>query len=279
MWINNQNNRLHIILMMRRTLGIFVMALTALLVLPGCVKRPDKVLSDKKMAPVVAEYELARSYCRSDAADVSRDQMLMSVLDRHGISREEYDSTMAWYSRNPDKYYVLCEMVEKQLAVIQREYSGKGESVQMNDLWPYSRMMMFSAHSLSDGLEFSVPASEIEPGQSLELNMRFNGRAEGAALLGVEYDNGVKSFRTQQISDRRLRIRIQTDTARVVRRIFGNVSIDRQTRLPLWADSIALGSLPFDSLEYYRIHSQKIYSKPVKKVKREVQDSLPVAAD
>jgi len=264
---------------MRRTLIICAVALTAALVLSGCVKRPDKVLSDKEMAPVLAEYELARSCGRSSGVNMLDDDMLRSVLDKHSISREVYDSTMAWYSRNPDKYYTLCEMAEKQLAVMQRKYAGKGESVQLNDLWPYSRMMMFSGLAASDGMEFSVPASEIEPGQSLKLNMRFNGRAEGSALLGVEYEDGVKSFRTQQLSDRRLEIRVQTDTARVVRRIFGNVSLDRQTRLPLWADSIALGSLPFDSLEYYRIHSQKVYRKPTKKVIREVQDSLPVAAD
>ncbi len=258
------------------------LSLLSLLSLGACVKRPDKVMSDQEMAPIVADYELARACERGNSFSLHSgddDGLLMSVLRSHKVSREEYDSTIAWYSRNPDKYYILCEKVEKELDAKQRKYAGKGESLQFDDLWPYGRMMMFSGLASSDGLDFSIPSSEVEPGQKLRLNMRFNTRAEGVALLGVEYEDGVKAYNTKQLSDRKLELNLQTDTARRIRRIFGNLTIDSQSKLPLWADSVSLASLPFDSLEYYRIHSQKIYRKPIKKVKREVQDSVSGAAD
>lgn len=257
-------------------------SLLSLLSLAACVKRPDKVMSDQEMAPIVADYELARACDRGNSIGLhpgSEDDLLLAVLRDHKVSREEYDSTIAWYSRNPDKYLILCQKVDKELDAKQRKYAGKGEMLQFDDLWPYSRMMMFSGLASSDGLDFSIPSSEVEPGQKLRLNMRFNSRTDGMALLGVEYEDGVKTYNTKQLSDRKLELNLQTDTARRVRRIFGNVAIDSQSRLPLWADSVSLASLPFDSLEYYRIHSQRIYRKPSKKVKSEVQDSLSKAND
>lgn len=251
----------------------------------SCVKRPEKVLSDKQMAPLVADYELARACGRADAAKsyaYSDEEALLFVLDKHGVSREAYDSTIAWYGRNPDKYYVLCEMVEKDLSKKQRNYAGKDSEVQTNDLWPYGRMLVFSDLSASDGLDFSVPVSELTPGERLLFKMRFSSRAEGAALVGVEYENGLKAYNTVNLSGRRLELDLQTDTAYEVRRIFGNVVLDEEVKLPVWADSISLNSLPFDSLEYYRINSQRVYRNPAPivkkntpKVNHEVQDSLP----
>lgn len=260
----------------------FPLSLLSLLSLAACVKRPEKVMTDQEMAPIVADYELARACDRGGSVGMrsgGEDDLLLAVLRDHKVSREDYDSTIAWYSRNPDKYFILCEKVEKELDAKQRKYAGKGETLQFDDLWPYGRMMMFSGFASSDGLDFSIPSSEVEPGQKLRLNMRFNSRAEGMALLGVEYEDGMKAYNTKQLSDRKLELNLQTDTARRVRRIFGNIALDSQSKLPLWADSVSLASLPFDSLEYYRIHSQKIYCKPSKKVKREVQDSLSGAAD
>lgn len=266
---------------------VYIVWLMAGMALASCVKRPEMVLSDKKMAPVVADYELALACGRVNTGDrdaLSEEEILLSVLERHGIQREVYDSTMAWYGRNPDKYFELCELVEKDLSRKKSIYVGKSSDVEADDLWPYGRMMVFSDLSASDGMDFSIPSSELEPGQRLRLRMRFNSRAEGTALIGVEYENGIKSYTTSRLSDRKLEMNLQTDTAHMVRRIFGNVMLDPAMRLPIWADSISLAAFPLDSLEYYKIHSQRRYYQPVRKprvqkIDEEAQDIVSDSAD
>lgn len=267
--------------------GLSLCVLLSGLTLGSCVKRPDMVLSDKDMAPVVADYELARAYDRVSTGGrdgFSEEEILLSVLEKHGIKRAVYDSTMSWYGRNPDKYYELCELVEKDLFRKKNRYAGKSSDVEADDLWPYGRMMVFSDLAASDGMSFSIQSSELEPGQRLRLKMRFNSRAEGSALMGVEYENGTKSYTALKLSDRKLEMNLQTDTAQMVRRIFGNVMLDPAARLPIWADSISLAAFPLDSLEYYKINSQRrcyphIRKPKVEKRDDEMQDIVSDSAD
>ena len=150
-------------------------------------------------------------------------------------------------------------------------------TVQSSDLWPYSRQSFISRKSSSDAFMFSIPVVEVQKGERIELKLRMRDRIDATALLGVEYDNGVKEFQNRTLTGvQRLRMVLQTDTGRSVSRIFGNMLLNDMSQTPLWIDSISLSSLPFDSLEYYNIHSQRIYREPKerRRPKAEIPDSL-----
>lgn len=126
---------------------IFALASVALLG-SSCIRRPDGVLSDKKMAPVIADLELVEAYMqtqRSTGDDDRRAATVDRIISDHGLTRAEFDTTMAWYGRNIDNYYELCSMVEKELARRRQKVSG-GKSMEMesSDLWPYSRQSLLS---------------------------------------------------------------------------------------------------------------------------------------
>lgn len=105
-----------------------------------------------------------------------------------------------------------------------------------------------------------------------------NGNTDGMAMLGVEYDNGTKGYFTRTISNsRRLKLSFQTDTARTVTRIFGNLLLRDESVMPLWIDSIYLSALPFDSMEYYKIHSQRTFRDPVQR--RRPQEEMAASSD
>lgn len=248
---------------------IFALASVALLG-SSCIRRPDGVQSDKKMVPVIADLELAEAYMQTQRSTDNGDLRTATVdriISEHGLTRAEFDTTMAWYGRNIDSYYELCSMVEKELARRRQKVSG-GKSIEMesSDLWPYSRQSLLSRLSGSDAFEFSIPTVDVESGQRIELKLRMNGNTDGMAMLGVEYDNGTKGYFTRTISNsRRLKLSFQTDTARTVTRIFGNLLLKDEATMPLWIDSIYLSALPFDSLEYYKIHSQRTFRDPVQR--------------
>ena len=80
-------------------------------------------------------------------------------------------------------------------------------------------------------------------------------------MIGVEYTDGTKSLvANSNMGNRKLKLTLITDTSRMVKRVFGTVNIDKNA-MPIWADSISLRKLPFDSTQYYRFNSQRFYRK------------------
>lgn len=253
---------------MRKSAGL-MMAL--LLAASGC-GRPSGVLSDKDMAAVVADMDIAEAYLQTQPMEGDREQMrermLAGVLDRHGITREEFDKSMDWYGRNLDDYYKLDNMVNRELAKRQRSIarkskgSGGTQNAITGDLWPYDRMMLVSEQSGSNMLRFSVPASTVNPGSQVEWKLRMRNVADATVLLGVEYDDGSASYILRPNSgQRRMALTLQTDTARNVTRIFGHLSVKDQD-LPLWIDSLSLETQGLDTTSYYHINSQRKLKLP-----------------
>lgn len=249
---------------MRAMRCCLILPFVSLLILSACVKRPDGVLSERKMVQIVADLELAEAYLQSNPqrSDADRAAMVQYVVDKHGVSRAQFDSTMSWYGRNMDQYYELFAKVDRELSSRRRKAEGSS-SVEhtTSDLWPYSRMALISPLSPSNSMEFSIPTADVEKGQRIELNMRFRSAAGGSSLLGVEYEDGSVSFLNRALtSGRRIQMKIQTDSAKLVKRVFGNILLSSDRDLPLWIDSIYMRALPFDSMEYYNIHSQRSYN-------------------
>lgn len=268
-------------MMIKRVSGLrlYLLAGAVMAMSAACVRRPDGVLSDKDMVSLVADMELAEAYVQTGsrgAGEEERAALVDYVIKKHGLTREEFDTTMAWYGRNVDAYYDLCESVEAELARRKGKLTGSF-TVQSSDLWPYSRQSFISRKSSSDAFMFSIPVVEVQKGERIELKLRMRDRIDATALLGVEYDNGVKEFQNRTLTGvQRLRMVLQTDTGHSVSRIFGNMLLNDMSQTPLWIDSISLSSLPFDSLEYYNIHSQRIYREPKerRRPKAEIPDSL-----
>ena len=257
--------------------GIFCMGLL-LMMSVSCIRRPKGVASDKEAAAVIADLELAEAYLQTSpdySDDDKRKALVDYIISKHGMSRAEFDSTMSWYGRNVDAYYDLCDLVDRELARRRGQITGQGDiEIATTDLWPYVRQAVLSRMSGSDAFEFSIPTSSVQAGQRVQLKLRINGSSNGQALLGVEYADGAKGYMSRMLSNaHRVDMTFQTDTSRVVSRIFGNILFGDAGRRPLWLDSIYLSALPFDSTEYHTTFGQRIYSDP----KHRRRNKLPLS--
>lgn len=266
---------------MRRFLPIVFFGLV---LLGGCDKRPEGVLSEDKMVDLMTDIQLADAYYHASGPSSERiDKSILteSVLKKHGVSHAELDSTLSYYGKNMDEYYKLYEKVEKNLRA--RNNSGmEGDSYdEANDLWPYSRFAALLSNQLSNGITFSIPAEGITPGNSIEWGMRLS-QADGVEItLGAEYEDGSASLMKKTPgSSRNPSVTLQTDTALQLKRIFGTLTLSRNS-LPLWADSIRLVKTDYDSLTYSNMRNQKFVGKPVRKpvVSRIEEMEGPVVAD
>ena len=247
--------------MRKFTLTIFLfLNVCAVIVLPGCNRRPKSILSEKEMVALLTDLQMAEAYYNTGGPSVNldRNSLVESVLKKHGVSHTQLDSTLAYYGRNMDEYYMLYQKVEKNLKA---ENNRLEELDAANDIWPYSHYAAVFPNQLSEGIMFSMPASGVEPGNSLEWRLRLNTAVPADGLLGVEYENGLTSYVKKSLSgDNALKMNIQTDTALVAKRIFGSISFSEPDRY-VWADSIRLIRLDLDSLNYNQIRQQRTIHK------------------
>lgn len=236
-----------------------------LICLTGCNRKPKGVVDEGKMVDILADIQLAEAYySNAGPSGISRNALIESVLDKYGVTTEELDSTIAYYGRNMDEYYLLYEKVEKKL---RNQTASENTEIKENDIWPYPSFTVFFPGQISEDMAFSIPADALERGDAVEWKMRLTSPDGIEAMLGVEYDNGmISSFSKNAAGNRSLEVKLQTDTSLVAKRIFGFVSVPESSR-PLWADSIRLVKLDYDSLEYYKIRNQKRIFKPATKPK------------
>ena len=238
------------------------MALAALAA--GCSKRPEKVLPESKMVDFLTDMIVADAYEQSAGSsmpDSLRRTLGERVMKAHGIDRETLDSTYAWYSRNLDDYAALYSKVDKRLLAERKKQGGSGApESEGNDIWPLPPHVMFTPMAASDALIMEVPGETLEKGERVEWKMRLSTPRKVEMTLGVEYTDGSSTQIVREFSsDRKPTVTLNSDTGRVARRIYGVVEVKRES-MPLWADSIQLNKLPFDSTQYSNSWSQKYYS-------------------
>ncbi len=255
---------------------LFPVAAVLVILSAGCNKRPDKVLSDDEMVSLIADMQLAESYWNlksSGSADVEqRELMGKRVLAAHGVTVEQLDTSLSWYGRNMDTYEELYAKVDREIASRRKKLmKGSADDIEMdegNNLWPYGRHGVISSLGISDGYVFSVSSDNLEKGDAVEWKMNITPSVQVQGVLGVEYEGGDVSYvhRLFQGSSSKFEMRVQTDTARVVSRVFGTLRVKDTGRLPVMTDSISLVRLPLDSTLYYRMNGQQNYSGPHRKV-------------
>ncbi|MDE5869025.1 MAG: DUF4296 domain-containing protein, partial [Muribaculaceae bacterium] len=121
------------------------------LILAACSDRPDNIPSDSEMVKVMADLEMAQAYLQNKGytnnTPENRERILKYILEKNGMSREDFDSTIVWYGKHIDKYDELYAKVDKELARRESKISGNRIEVLTNDLWPYSRHLVISPKS------------------------------------------------------------------------------------------------------------------------------------
>lgn len=74
----------------------------------GCSSKKEKILSRDKMVAVAYDIQLAESMFQIKYSDFSsreaKDAVINSILDKHGITQAQLDSSLVWYSDNAEVY-------------------------------------------------------------------------------------------------------------------------------------------------------------------------------
>lgn len=141
------------------------------LLLSACkVNRPDDVLPPKTMEAVLYDYHLAQAILMDaeSAEKYKRDFYLEWVYQKNGVTKEEFDNSLVWYTRYPEEfaeiYEKLSERVTKdrnQAAMLLERIEKSSFSVESGDsvdLWYLNNTAIMSNSIFLDKLTYSIKA-------------------------------------------------------------------------------------------------------------------------
>lgn len=150
------------------------------------VRRPKGVLSDARMENVLYDYHIARAMGEEVPYNESYKRLLYieSVFKKQGITQAEFDSSMVWFSRNPEVITKIYEKVNLRLKaesnainhlIAMRDNKPKeslpGDSV---DVWVWQRVYQLTGMPLANKILFTLPSdTNFHAGDTLRWNIRF----------------------------------------------------------------------------------------------------------
>ena len=243
--------------------GCKLCLLTALALIASATascSRPGGVLSQNKMARVLADIHIAESVAENNRTafndDSTKRVLKQSVLLRHKVTTEEFDSSLRWYGYNLDRY---IEVYDKVIAIIEEDIADvqanvgsasevtsttrmlvEGDSV---DVWPDVRYRRFAPTLPTDIIAFSLSSDQNwEKGDIYKLSVRLTGtKAPTELTLVTEYQDGSKDYNSVSRSgDGWHELTLALNPEKTASNVFGEIRYDAPEGNVAFADSISL---------------------------------------
>ena len=190
------------------------------------VKMPEEVIPQGKMESLLYDYHLAQSMSSEYTSGDYKEKLFFSYMfARHGVTQEQFDSSMAWYNRYPKHLQRIYANLEKRIEAEVDKMSMNGgvmeagvnlEAVYLAadtaELWTGSRNRMLACTALDSYMSFGfdVPKdSTFVAGDSISLSfnaMFISGGLQGVrqtahAALAFEYEDGSTDGRGVDLAD------------------------------------------------------------------------------
>lgn len=102
--------------------------LCALCCFSACTVRPRKVLSKRQMTEVLYDLHRADGILQAAGYNYGKDEELakyyQQVLDRHGITQAQFDSSLVWYTAHPKQFKIVYPKVVERLKAEKEELTA-----------------------------------------------------------------------------------------------------------------------------------------------------------
>ena len=229
-------------------LGIFLLSLS-------CSRKSDLVLSKKEMASLLTDVHKGESLIEINhnqfSSDSMRRVMKQSVLDAHGVTQQQWDSSLSYYGRNIEQYIELYDIVIEGLEQELKNVNvvSQGSNIQMEvvgdsaDTWDQPRLRHFSSRQPSDVLKFSLRRDvNWDRGDVYTWNFKaINGSTPIEWTIAAEYSDGTMEYKSgTTASSGWTNISFHTDSARTTSSIRGVATLRPSSDESVYIDSISL---------------------------------------
>ncbi|MCM1504836.1 MAG: DUF4296 domain-containing protein [Muribaculum sp.] len=233
----------------------------------SCDKTPDYVIKSDDMVELLVDIHKGESILELNrskyANDSTRKVMKQSIFQRHGVTQEQFDTSLVWYGHNIEKYIEVYDKVIEELEgeIKLADVSSDGSRVQMAvvgdsvDAWPDVRFRHFAYGEPSDILKFHLKRDENwEKGDVY--TWRFYVRKRISPInwtLAADYNDGTSDYIFGSVaSEGWNEVKFVTDSSKVTSNMYGTIMLQPETIESAYVDSITLVRTRLNPSEYLR---------------------------
>lgn len=185
-----------------RKLLYLVLALLSLSVVASCIDRPDIVLDEEQMVDLLVDVHRAEGLLEMQQQqgagfgtdlDTYQKEIIAAVLQKHGVSRSRYDSSLMWYAQHLKLLTRVYGHVDERLKEEHEMWSLQvtetrdfvssmaGDSV---DLWTLREHLILDSRRYSDILFWEIPSdSNFVDGDTLRWRFTIRQLLPGQKVL------------------------------------------------------------------------------------------------
>ncbi len=203
-----------------RKLLYLVLALLSLSVVASCIDRPDIVLDEEQMVDLLVDVHRAEGLLEMQQQQGSghgtdletyQKEVIAAVLQKHGVSRSRYDSSLMWYAQHLKLLTRVYGHVDERLKEEHEMWSLQvtetrdfvtsmpGDSV---ELWTLREHLILDRRRYSDILFWEIPSdSNFVDGDTLRWQFTIRQLLPGQKVLAsislTKYEPSEEGLRRQ----------------------------------------------------------------------------------
>ncbi len=237
----------------------------------SCGGRRKTVLTERKMEDVLFDWHLAEGMSRLEGADSARQRRYYElVLEKHGITKAEFDSSMIFYMKHADRMHGIYEHLSDRMANLGRLEGVEAGSLVTSlslegdtaDLWSLGEKHLFTPYVPDNLLRYHIKAdSTFHEGDKFILSFKTDflyqeGARNGFAMFSVRFANDSVVTRTKQVSSGNAN-RLEIDDGRRIgaKEITGYFAL-RQPLNPTEQDPPPLKLMVISDIQLIKMHTQ-----------------------
>ena len=260
--------------MTRITSRILLLPLLALVLL-SCGRTPRGVMSQNQMADLIADLQIAEAYIEHNSQDFVDDSSKLAlkqgIFKKHGITQQDYDTSLVWYAHNMEDYIkaydkAVGKLQARQDKLAKNKVNDNSRPADMMGGGPIPREnhYMLTQGAKRGFITFDIPPdANKRPGDRYQLAYKlYRGGNDFKVSVNVDYTDGSTSQITRSTnSDGWVNVDVQSDSTRQVRRIYGYVSYDMKRGHTAFVDSLMLMRTHLSKSNYGFIHAQRLLER------------------
>lgn len=241
---------------MKRALFVIL----SILIMASCHRHPDYVIGEKEMEDLLVDIHKAEAVIESNYNiynnNATKKKLREAVFLRHGVTQEQFDTTLVWYGHHIDKYMEIYDRVAERLRAENEEakkllaeensqtMTQPGDSV---DVWKQKRFHLFDSRLSSNLLTFDIATDEnFRIRDYFELRFKVlmlpELNVKPQVYMAVRHANNDLAYNWVDVEKEGwCTLPVQADSAKSISRVFGYIVLPMQL-VPekMYVDSLTL---------------------------------------
>lgn len=226
----------------------------------SCHRHPDYVIGEKEMEDLLVDIHKAEAVIESNYNiynnNATKKKLREAVFLRHGVTQEQFDTTLVWYGHHIDKYMEIYDRVAERLRAENEEakkllaeensqtMTQPGDSV---DVWKQKRFHLFDSRLPSNLLTFDIATDEnFRIRDYFELRFKVlmlpELNVKPQVYMAVRHANNDLAYNWVDVEKEGwCTLSVQADSAKSISRVFGYIVLPMQL-VPekMYVDSLTL---------------------------------------